>query len=94
MFPSSRFQCEDDLLELSPPQGRAQNLLCASLVVSPNLGRVEQEKDPQYFGERRGLHQPPLTLPTLTDLSAVLSSETHQAHLPLPLCPCGTMDPA
>lgn len=60
MFPSRCFQQEDDLLELSPAQGRARCLLCSSLVVSPNLGRVEEEKDPQYFGEKRALHQSPL----------------------------------
>lgn len=57
-FSSSCFQQEDDLLELSPAQARAQYLLCASLAVSLNL---EQEKDPQYFGERRALHEPPST---------------------------------
>lgn len=57
-FPSSCFEQEDDLLELNPAQGRAQDLPCSSLVVSPNLGRVEQERDPQYFWGKESISLP------------------------------------
>lgn len=61
MFPSGCFWQGADLLGQSPAQSRARWLHCASLAVSWTLGRVEQEKDLQDFGERKALQQPPLT---------------------------------
>lgn len=60
MFPSGCFWLGADLLGLLPLRRRAQCLYGTGVAVSLTLGGVRKEKDPQDFGERKALHQPPL----------------------------------